>query len=405
MSILLAASYPERVTALIWGSAAARWFPADGYPCGDGTQEMFQSLWHIAEHQWGEGASIEWYLPSQAGSAHARRLFARFERLAISPSAFLRMLRMIREIDVRAVLPALHLPTLVIQRLDDRITPPCHGRYLASHITGARYFEQPGDHSLRFASSGDSDALYAAIAEFLDGTLEVSEPGRVLTTILVAGLPDGRGGVPDGGRVGLRDGAAGAPDGGGGVPDGGGGVPGGGVPDGGRVGLHVGAAGAPDGAAGTAAAGAPGIAPGVALGVGAGADSMNGLAGDAELVRRIRSHHGRVITASGNTVMATFEAPGLAVRCAAAMRDGAAASGNGLRAGVHTGEVDVVGGDVSGAAVRFAYSIAALARPGEILISRTVRDLVAGSGITVTDNDRCLSADGDNWPLFAVGGL
>ena len=59
---------------------------------------------------------------------------------------------MIRDIDVRAVLPAIHVPTLVIQRLGDRITPPCHGRYLASHIAGARYFEQPGDHSLRFAA-------------------------------------------------------------------------------------------------------------------------------------------------------------------------------------------------------------------------------------------------------------
>ncbi len=74
---------------------------------------------------------------------------------------------MIRDIDVRAVLPAIHVPTLVIQRLDDRITPPCHGRYLASHIAGARYFEQPGDHSLRFAASGNSDALYAEIAGFL----------------------------------------------------------------------------------------------------------------------------------------------------------------------------------------------------------------------------------------------
>jgi pimeloyl-ACP methyl ester carboxylesterase len=358
MSILLAATHPERVKALILGSAAARWFPADGYPCGDGTQEMFESLWHIAEHQWGEGASIEWYLPSQAGSAHARRLFARFERLAISPSAFLRMMRMIKEIDVRAVLPALHVPTLVIQRLDDRITPPCHGRYLASHIAGARYFEQPGDHSLRFAGSGDSDALYAAIAEFLDGAPDIGDPGRVLTTILVAGPPDSAGGPADG-------------------------------------------------APGTVAAGARGAEPGFGPGVGARAtaDSTNGPAGDAELIRRIRSHHGRVITASGKTVMATFEAPGLAVRCAAAMRDGAAASGSGLRAGVHTGEVDVVGGDVSGAAVRFAYGIAALAGPGEILISRTVRDLVAGSGITVTDNGRCLPAGGDNWPLFAVIGL
>ena len=112
-------------------------------------------------------------------------MFGRFERMAVSPSAFLRMTRMIHDIDVRAVLPAIHVPTLVIQRLDDRITPPCHGRYLASHIAGARYFEQPGDHSLRFAASGDSDALCDEIAGF-SPALQPGDPDRVLVTILHA---------------------------------------------------------------------------------------------------------------------------------------------------------------------------------------------------------------------------
>jgi pimeloyl-ACP methyl ester carboxylesterase len=70
------------------------------------------------------------------------------------------------------VLPDIGVPTLVIQRLDDRITPPCHGRYLASHIDRARYFEQPGDHSLRFAGGGDSDALFEEIQAFLAGTTQ-----------------------------------------------------------------------------------------------------------------------------------------------------------------------------------------------------------------------------------------
>jgi DNA-binding SARP family transcriptional activator/pimeloyl-ACP methyl ester carboxylesterase len=167
MSILFAAAYPERVSALILGSAAARWFPAAGYPCGGSTEEMYQALHEIAEHRWGQGESIEWYLPSRAGSARARELFGRFERLAVNPGAFLRMLAMIRDIDVRDALPSVRAPTLVVHRLSDRITPPFHGRYLASHIAGARYFEQPGDHSLRFAGSGDNDALFREIAEFL----------------------------------------------------------------------------------------------------------------------------------------------------------------------------------------------------------------------------------------------
>jgi DNA-binding SARP family transcriptional activator/pimeloyl-ACP methyl ester carboxylesterase len=177
MSILFAATYPGKVTALILGSASARWFPAPGYPCGAGTQLMFDALWEIGASRWGQGDTIDWYLPSQAGSPRAREMLGRFERMAISPSAFLRMLRMIRDIDVRAALPRVTAPTLVIQRLGDRITPPAHGRYLAEHIPGARYFEQPGDHSLRFAGSGDGDALFGQVAAFLAESPGPQEPG------------------------------------------------------------------------------------------------------------------------------------------------------------------------------------------------------------------------------------
>jgi hypothetical protein len=86
MSILFTATYPEQVTALILGSAAARWFPAPDYPCGEAPVQMYESLRDIAAHRWGRGDSIEWYLPSQAADPHARELFARFERLAVTPA-------------------------------------------------------------------------------------------------------------------------------------------------------------------------------------------------------------------------------------------------------------------------------------------------------------------------------
>jgi hypothetical protein len=260
MSILFAATYPERVSGLILGSASARWFPAPGYPCGQGSEEMYDALVQIAMHRWGQGASIEWYLQSRADSPRAREAFGRFERMAISPSAFLRMLRMIRDIDVRAVLPAIHVPTLVIQRQDDRITPPGHGRYLASHIAGARYFEQPGDHSLRFAGHRDIDALCAEIADFLAGADRPRAPDRVLATILratVAGPGTDRAGPPD----------------------------------------------------------------------------------DATVRRQVGSHRGRLISSTGAGILAIFDAPGQAIRCAAAVHDHAAARGVRIRAGVHTGEV------------------------------------------------------------------
>ena len=190
MSILFAATYPERVSSLILGAATARYRRAPDYPCGRGSDEMLDSLEKIAAHRWGQGATIDWFLPSRASSPQARQMFARFERMAVSPSAFLRIVRMVREIDVRAVLPAIHVPTLVIQRLDDIMTPPCHGRYLASQIAGARYFEQPGDHALRFAGSGDIDGLFDEIEDFLTGAKHRRDHDRVLATILLAEAVD-----------------------------------------------------------------------------------------------------------------------------------------------------------------------------------------------------------------------
>src|SRR6266700_7135862 len=240
----------------------------------------------------------------------------RIERMAVSPSAFLRMLRMIHDIDVRAALPAIHVPTLVIQRLGDRITPPGHGRYLASHTAGARYFEQPGDHSLRFAASGDTEALYAEIAGFVAGLPPRREPARVLATILHAQ------------------------------------VTGGGQPA-------------------------------------------------EEAVRHlVGAHRGRLIEAPAEVLLATFDAPGQAIRCAAAVLDHAAALGVKLSAGIHTGEVDLAGDALTGTAVQIASRVAALARPAEILVSRTVKDLVTGSGISFTERGSYeLNGEDEQWAL------
>jgi hypothetical protein len=238
--------------------------------------------------------------------------------MSVSPSAFLRIIRMIREIDVRALLPTIHVPTLVIQRLDDIMTSPCHGRFLASQIPGARYFEQPGDHSMRFAASGDTDRLLDEIEDFLTGTSHPRDPDRVLATILVAEAVAGR----------------------------------------------------------TTAGG------------------------------QVQRHRGRLIESAEESILATFDAPGQAIRCAAAVRDEAGTLGIQIRAGIHTGEVELVGHGIAGLSVQITAGVAALAQPGEILISRTVKDLVVGSGISFAERDpHELSGIPDRWPLFAVTGL
>jgi class 3 adenylate cyclase len=213
----------------------------------------------------------------------------------------------------------------VIQRLDDRMTPPCHGRYLAAHIAGARYFEQRGDHALRFAGSGDSDALIDEIENFLASAPRRGDPDRVLATILLAEAVDG--GHPAG-QLGAREAPAG---------------------------------------------------------------------------QQVRSHRGRLITTTRASILATFAAPGQAIRCAAAIRDDAAARGIQVRAGIHAGEVDLIGEDIAGTSVHVTRCITALARPAEILVSRAVRDLVLGTGISFADRGpHELSGIPDPWPLFAV---
>ena len=330
MSILFTATYPERVSSLILGAATARYRRAPDYPCGRGSDEMLDSLEQIAAHRWGQGATIDWFLPSRASSPQARQMFARFERMAVSPGAFLRVARMVREIDVRAVLPAIHVPTLVVQRLDDIMTPPCHGRYLASHIAGARYFEQPGDHALRFAGSGDIDRLFDEIEDFLTGTSHRRDPDRVLATILLAEAVD-----PDRASD-LRQ------------P--------------GHLDAH-----------------------------------------SAAISQRVRSHRGRLRESTAQSILATFDAPGQAIQSAVAIRADAAAHGIQLRAGIHTGEVDLVGDDIGGISADIVRRVTAYAQPAEILVSRTVKDLVIGSGVSFAGRGTHeLGAIPGQWQLFAV---
>ena len=119
--------------------------------------------------------------------------------------------------------------------------------------------------------------------------------------------------------------------------------------------------------------------------------------------QRVRSYRGRLIQSTRASVLATFAAPGQAIRCAAAIRDEAAAQGIQMRAGIHAGEVNLCGDDIAGTSVHITHCIAALAHPAEILVSRAVKDLVLGTGISFADRGlHELSGLPDQWPLFAV---
>ena len=251
--------------------------------------------------------------------------------MAASPSSLLRVLRMIRAIDVRGALPAVEARTLVIQRSDDLITRPCHARYLADHLPNARYFEQPGDHLLWL---GDTDAMLEEIEEFLTGARHPPEPDRVLATILMTDIVDS---TTTAARPGDRHWHS-------------------------QLAIY-----------------------------------------QATARREVGSHRGRLIKNSDDGILATFDRPSRAITCAHALREAAAEQGIQIRAGLHTGEIEVLDDDIAGISVHIAARINDLARPGEILASRTVKDLVVGSGISFTDRGvHNLSGVPEDWDLFAV---
>jgi class 3 adenylate cyclase len=124
---------------------------------------------------------------------------------------------------------------------------------------------------------------------------------------------------------------------------------------------------------------------------------------DALAERQVKRHGGRLVKMTGDGVLATFDGPARSVRCARAISDGAQALGVEVRAGVHTGEVELRGDDIAGLGVNIASRIEALAQPGEVLVSRTVTDLVAGSGLEFEDRGEYdLKGVPGRWQLFAA---
>lgn len=174
---MFAATNPDNVSSSIGESAFARWFPAPGYPCGPAAEAVYKAMHEIATHRWGQGDDR--LVPPEPLRLAPNRARARAVRAhGHQPERFPAHDPDDSSNDVRAALPAIHVPTHVIQRLGDRINPPFHGRYIASHIPGAGYFEQPGYHGLRFAEGDELDALFAEIEDFLAAAPPATEPAR-----------------------------------------------------------------------------------------------------------------------------------------------------------------------------------------------------------------------------------
>lgn len=334
LSILFAASYPERTVALIlYGSFATGSLEDDGSP---GRSRWIQTMRiaHDAIDHWGEGRNIEWAASSLSGSALQRRMVGALERASMSPAMALVSLQVVgTECDVRAILDNVRVPTLVLHRREDSV-PVEYGRYLAEHIPGARFIELEGvDH---FPSVGDVESITDEVEEFLTGMRREHEPDRVLATVLFTDI------------VGSTQRAA-------------------------------------------------------ELGDRAWSELLQ--RHDAIAQTAIGRCRGREVKQTGDGFLASFDGPARAVRCALEIAAEVGELGIEIRSGVHTGECELRYEDLAGIAVHVGARIAAMAGPGEVLVSSTVKDLVVGSGIAFQDRGlHALRGVPGEWRLFAAGG-
>ncbi|HEY2769108.1 MAG TPA: adenylate/guanylate cyclase domain-containing protein [Solirubrobacteraceae bacterium] len=181
MAALFAATYPERCVSLVLYGGCARWLEAPDYPEGRPPALVAAYGQHWIDG-WGSGGSLGVLAPTLAHDPEFRRWWGKFERHSVRPGMVKPIFETINALDIRPVLPAIKVPTLVLHRENDRLVDAANGRYLAAHIPGARYVELEGEDHIWFA--GDADALLDEIEEFVTGARGTHDPDRILATVM-----------------------------------------------------------------------------------------------------------------------------------------------------------------------------------------------------------------------------
>jgi pimeloyl-ACP methyl ester carboxylesterase len=333
MSMLFAATYPERTRALILCGAEVKEEITEDWPWGESTREDFEARTELSRivADWGKGLWIDYIQPSRQGDERLRQLFGRLQVQSASPAEALAFMRMAFEIDVRHVVPSVNVPTLILHRTDDSVCHVENARWLARNIKGARYVELPGiDH----VPWSDGDDMLAEIQEFLTGVREPVDPDRVLATVLFTDIVGSTARARELGDRRWHD----------------------------LIEQH-----------------------------------------HALVRRELERFRGREVDTAGDGFLATFDGPARALRCARAITETVRSLGLEVRAGIHTGEVELAGDAVRGIAVHTGARVAAHAGAGEVLVSQTVKDLVAGSGIEFDDRGaQELKGIPGDWRLYAM---
>ncbi len=182
LSMLFAATYPERVLRLILFSVFVCGLESPNYPAGAEQRAVLQEVTSVIQSSWGDGMLARYIAPSVPVSPEAMDFSGRYERACASPQAALRQLRWCKELDARPIATSLRVPSLILHRIGDRLVPVSSGRWLAEHIEGARYVELPGDFHLPWIDPGS--VVMDAIEEFVTGERGRAEMDRVLATVL-----------------------------------------------------------------------------------------------------------------------------------------------------------------------------------------------------------------------------
>ena len=332
ISVLYAASHPERVRALVLANTSARSLSDDDYPIGHPVG-VLDSMVEVLEQAWGSPELIALSIPSRADDYEFLRWAAKVRRASATPrSAAAQHRYMWESMDVRSALPLIRVPTLVLHNTGNRIVGVEHGRFLAEHISGASIVEYPNDDAFVYACQ--PEAVVGDIARFLTGQAPVFDVDRVLTTVLYTDI------------VGSTEHAV-------------------------AVGDH----------------------------------RWRALLDSHDAVVRavVDQHGGRLVKFTGDGALATFDGPGRAIRCSVAIREALKPLGLRIRAGLHSGEVEIRGDDIGGIGVHVTSRVLERAAPGEVLTSAALPLLVAGSGVDFEERgEHALKGVPGTWRLFAV---
>jgi pimeloyl-ACP methyl ester carboxylesterase len=340
MSLLFAATYPDRTAALVLSNSYPRAMWAPDYPWG-WTEQQYRDELERGLRMFGprEQAAQELQARMNFDDEAEAEQWVNFLRWSGSPGAVRALAEMNQEIDVRHVLPAIQVPTLIVHWAENPLVPVEVARYMAGQISGSRLVElQGGGHlstgaaALRIASEVESFVTDIRTSD----AWEEPEPDRVLATVLFTDL------------------------------------------------------------------------------VGSTAKATE--LGDLRWRELLEQHHARIraqlsryrgveLDTAGDGFFARFDGPARAIRCACAIREGLADLGLEIRAGLHTGECELLDGKVAGISVSIGARVAAQAAPGEVLVSQTVKDLVAGSGLEFEGRGAAeLKGVPGEWRLYAVSG-